>query len=132
MAESYEEMTKRIRRRRASDNYPPNHVDEVDPDDEVKDLAVGNEWLTDGLHREADRQVLKYAVQRKIFTDCCGGIADVRKNVLFEIAYGENLGFKLYCLNCVVGTVAESVERIEKAVEGATVKVYDGKVLWSK
>ena len=81
------------------------------------------------IERMANREILKYAVQRKMFHDCCGTIADVRKSVLVEAGRpGETRGFALfalYCHGCVDLTAVQDL-----TADGYEVDVYDGKVLY--
>lgn len=130
------------------DNYPPNHIDEVDVDDDMtpydevdgKALARAeaqptleekHAWILTPLEREANRQILKYAVQRTMFHDCCGTIADVRRSILFEAEGHGGHGFKLYCPDCVEAGagITAAVTKLESL--GFEVTVYDGKELWS-
>lgn len=81
------------------------------------------------LLRKMNREVLKYAVMRKMFNDCCGSIADVRRSILIEVGVPEKgSGFKLYCGECV-GDVGAAVERIYELLPTAKVEVYDGREL---
>lgn len=94
------------------------------------ELAEFTDELTERMTKRANREILKYAVQRKMFHDCCGTIADVRRSILIEIEVPDRgTGFKLYCRECVNGTEEEYTERILKAVPGAIVTVYDGREL---
>ena len=80
------------------------------------------------MEREVNKQVLLYAVQRKMFCDTTGQILDVRDSVLIT---GTKSGQTVVNL-CIKGTVWDDGKADVEAVaeqNGVTLEVIDGRDL---
>jgi hypothetical protein len=97
----------------------------------MEELEEFVEEVSGYMIEKANKEVLRYLVSQKMFFDCCDRIADVHDAVGFEFESPKGGGWKLYCHACV-DDVQAAVDRAKAAVEGLTVTVYDGKVLFRR
>jgi len=82
--------------------------------------------MSNTMERMADREILRYAVQREIFCPATGRILDVRDAVLLM---GDGIKARVICAEVwdEIGHVA--LEGCEAA--GLVAEVYDGRVLFA-
>lgn len=79
----------------------------------------------DTIEKMADREILRYAVQREIFCPVSGKILDVRRSVLLM---GE--GIKTYVVHADVWDEIGYAALDACTEQGLTAEVYDGRELF--